>query len=51
MAKCTLVYGGEQREYHDGIEVIGAIEFFKRLPQILSKSSDVNSFKIIPWYN
>jgi len=35
MAKCILVYGGEQREYHDGVEIIGATEFLKNLPQIL----------------
>ncbi len=37
MAKCILVYGGQQREYHDGIEIIGAVEFLKNLPQILKK--------------
>ncbi len=35
IAKCILVYGGEQREYHNGIEAIGATEFLKSLPQIL----------------
>lgn len=35
MAKCFLVYGGERKEYHDGIEVIGAIDFLKTLPQML----------------
>lgn len=35
MAKCVLVYGGQQREYHDGIEIIGARDFLKTLPEIL----------------
>ncbi len=35
MAKCILVYGGEQREYHNGMEVIGAVDFLKTLPKIL----------------
>ncbi len=36
MAKCILVYGGQQREYHDGIEIIGAVDFLKNLPQLLA---------------
>jgi|GEM_PF-5733480 len=32
IAKCILVYGGEQRENHDGVEIIGAIDFLKTLP-------------------
>lgn len=35
MAKCYLVYGGDQREYRGDIEVVGATEFLKNLPQIL----------------
>jgi len=35
MAKCILVYGGEHREYHDGIEIIPAADFLKTLPEVL----------------
>jgi predicted AAA+ superfamily ATPase len=35
MAKCYLVYGGEEREYHDGMDLIGVREFLKTLPQFL----------------
>ena len=36
MAKCILVYGGGRREYHDGVEIIGAADFLKTLPEILT---------------
>lgn len=39
MAKSLLVYGGDRREYHDGIAVIGAIDFLKTLPDILKNKS------------
>lgn len=35
MAKCILVYGGEHREYHDGIEVIGVVDFLANLNEFL----------------
>lgn len=45
VAKCYLVYGGDRREYRGDMEVIGAVEFLKNLPQILEgqiKSKKVN---------
>jgi predicted AAA+ superfamily ATPase len=34
-AKCYLVYGGDRREYRGDMEVVGAVEFLKNLPQML----------------
>ena len=35
-AKCFLLYGGDRREYHDGIEVWPLPEALRNLPSILS---------------
>lgn len=35
MAKSYLVYAGHRREYRDDVQVIGAEEFLRTLPQIL----------------
>ena len=37
MAKCFLVYGGDRREHHDKVEVVGADEFLKTLPDVLKR--------------
>ena len=34
-AKCYFLYGGENREYYEGIEVIPFIEALKGLPKLL----------------
>lgn len=36
VSKCYLVYGGDRKEYRGDIEVVGATEFLKNLPQILN---------------
>ena len=38
-AKCFLLYGGDRREYHDGIEVWPLPEALRNLPSILSTAA------------
>ena len=46
MAKCFLVYGGERREYHKGVDIIGATDFLKTLPEIL-KAGTLPKVKLV----